>query len=116
MDKIDLRDAVATAAVMVTCGLAGRIGYKLFGADADPPPPDPAAVATWRRKRRWLVLSELSALPCFVALTILLPEYLGWSATSRSLFGLALGGLGWPFASAIFKAVIERRLGVAHAR
>ncbi len=119
MQGNEWRGAAMFAASMVTVGFAARAGYLLFGGSAELPPEDPALLKIWERKRRWLLLSELSAIPCFVALTILFPaEWLAWvlhvpaaSGELRGLFGLAMGSLGFPFVSGIAKAAIERKLG-----
>ncbi len=123
MQGNDWRGVAMFAASMVTFGFGARVGYRLFGENAEQPPDDPAHRKVWERKRRWLLLSELSALPCFVAVTMLFPaEWIAWfvrapaaSSELRGLFGLAMGAFGFPFVSGIAKAFIERRLGVSRA-
>lgn len=124
MQSNDWRGAAMFAATVVTFGFAARVGYLLFGGSAEQPPADPALLKIWERKRRWLLLSELSALPCFVAVTMLFPaevvaDWLFHSPASagelRGLFGLAMGSFGFPFVSGVARAAIERKLGGGHA-
>lgn len=115
VENSGFKQALITAAIVVTFGFAARVGYLLFGAAAEQPPTDAAQLAAWRRRRRWLLLSELSALPCFVILALAIPEYFAWSSNLGNLFGLGLGAFGFPFVSGVAKALIERRLGVSNA-
>ncbi len=58
----------ATASV----GSLLRIGVLLYGKDAPQPPDDLVMLGHWRRRRRWIVISEIFACPSVVAAAVLI--------------------------------------------
>lgn len=77
-------------------GFSARMAYKLFGI-ASAPPTDPAELAGWRRKRRWLMISEFAALPMFATLAVLSTAK-GWTDPVTSVIAaMILGALGFAF-------------------
>lgn len=54
-----------SAVVGSIAGITARLGWRLFGETAEPPPDDARAASAWRRRRLWIALAELAAVPAF---------------------------------------------------
>lgn len=85
-----------------------RLGWLLFGV-APAPPADPAALGLWRRKRRWLIFSELSALPAFATISVLVGRLRAWPVEGVILLSMVLGALGFAFFLDALQTLIRRR-------
>jgi hypothetical protein len=96
------------AALAIICG---KLGLALFGLAQDSPD-DAVAAAHWRRKRRWLAYSELSALPAFATIGVTTTIYWHLPAVVSVLISMLLGALGFGFLlnAAVFLA--KRKLGM----
>ncbi|MBG6116206.1 hypothetical protein IWY39_002568 [Sphingobium sp. JAI105] len=91
--------------------VGARLGWMLFGV-APEPPDDPVAFGMWQRKRRWLIFSELSALPAFAMLAVMVGRLKGWPDLAVILFAMALGGLGFAFLLDALQFLFRKRLGI----
>lgn len=89
--------------------VAGKLGYMLFQM-GEQPPDDPAAAVIWKRKRRWLALSELMALPSFATIAITATVYLHLPPITSVLISMALGGLGFGFVLHAVQFLARRQL------
>ncbi|RST30172.1 hypothetical protein HMF7854_04515 [Sphingomonas ginkgonis] len=88
---------------------AARIAHQLFSLGSEPPE-DPVELAHWRRRRRWLMTSEFSALPMFATLSVLAAEQ-GWvSPVTAVIAALCAGALGFAFFLHALEAVVMRRI------
>src|SRR3546814_7220908 len=85
---------LSLAGGLALCG--ARLGWLLFRVAADPPD-DPAALAMWERKRRWLHISELSALPAFATFAVLVGKLRHRPVEGVILLSMVLGELGFAF-------------------
>ena len=94
---------------LVLCG--ARLGYLLFGV-APEAPTDPAALQLWRRHRRWLIFSELSALPAFATVSIIVGKLQSWSIEGVVLFSMVLGALGFAFFLDALQTIVRRKVGM----
>lgn len=94
---------------LAICG--AKLAYLLFGISAAPPE-DPAALAAWARKRKWLVISELAALPAFASLAVLVGKLRAWPVEGVVLLSMVLGALGFAFFLDALRTIASRRLGV----
>ncbi|HEY4546093.1 MAG TPA: hypothetical protein VIG90_06670 [Pedomonas sp.] len=88
-----------------------RMGFILFGLSSDPPD-DPKARDAWERKRRWLIISELSALPAFASLAMVVGRMRDWPIEGIILFSMILGAVGFAFFLDALQAILRRRLGL----
>lgn len=95
---------------LALCG--ARLGWLLFGV-APEPPADPAAFVLWQRKRRWLVFSELSALPAFATISVTIGRLRGWPIEGVILFSMVLGALGFAFFLDALQTLVRRKVGLA---
>lgn len=91
--------------------VGARLGWMLFSI-APEPPSDPVAFGMWQRKRRWLVFSELSALPAFAMLAVTIGRLKGWPDIGVILFTMALGALGFAFLLDALQTIFRKRLGL----
>lgn len=87
---------------------AARLGHLLFGS-AELPPEDADQFRVWRRKRRWLTVSEFSALPTFATAWTLAALQWGLPAPIVVLGSMASGALGFGFLLNALQAIVLRK-------
>lgn len=101
------------AALTVVCG---KIGYALFFL-GEAPPDDPQLAKHWRRKRLWLTISELSAVPAFATVGISATFYFKLDPMTSVPIAMVLGGLGFGFlldgVKRIARDALKRKVGGA---
>ncbi len=85
----------AAALFSSTMVVVARLGFRLYGAAVDPPE-EPRMAAHWARRRRWLAISEISALPAFATLSIVLVSYYKLDPVAGVLISIAEGFIGFP--------------------
>lgn len=100
---------LAWFSALAFCG--ARLAWMLFGVATDPPD-DLAALKIWERKRRWLVISELAALPAFATLALVVGKLRQWPVEGIVLFSMLLGALGFAFFLDALQTIIRRRVGM----
>ena len=100
---------MSLAGGLALCG--ARLGWLLFRVAADPPN-DPAAFALWQRKRRWLVISELSALPAFATLALMVGRLRHWPMEGIVIMSMVLGALGFAFFLDALQTIVRKRIGM----
>lgn len=91
--------------------VGARIGLRLFGATPEPPA-DADALALWRLKRRWLIWSELSALPAFATFAVWVGRVYGWAPEKVVMLSMVLGALGFAFLLDALQTLVRRRAGL----
>lgn len=91
------------------CAVAARLTYMLF-AVSESPPDDPAALGHWQRKRRWLVISDISALPAFATIAVCTTIYWKLPAVASVGMSMILGILGFGFLLNGLQVIVRRRL------
>lgn len=94
---------------LALCG--ARLGWFLFRVAPDPPA-DPAALALWQRKRRWLIYSEISALPAFATISVIVGKLQLWPMEGVILLSMVLGALGFAFFLDALQTIVRRRVGL----
>ena len=82
--------AGASAFISVTAKV-----FNTLYSGKDLPPDDDRALAAWRMRRRWLFISEYSAVPAYMAFAVFCGIQYGWSIAVVSLISMALGVLGY---------------------
>lgn len=91
--------------------IGARLGWQLFGIAVDPPV-DPVAFDLWRRKRKWLVISEISALPVFATVSVLVGKLRHWPMEGVILLSMVLGALGFAFLFDALSFLVRQRIGM----
>jgi hypothetical protein len=94
--------------------VAARVGFYMYGVNAEQPPEDPAVLRQWKRKRTWLLVSELSALPAFATLGVVATDYYNLSPIASVLIAMVLGALGFGFLLHAVEVIVRRRLEIKH--
>ncbi|WP_189486103.1 hypothetical protein [Asticcacaulis endophyticus] len=89
--------------------ITGRLGYMLFGIGKQPPT-DPIELSHWRRKRRWLAISDLSALPAFATVSVAVTVYSNFPPVVSVLLTMIMGALGFGFLLNGLQFFIRRKL------
>jgi hypothetical protein len=95
--------------------VAAKLGIQLYGAAGDPPA-DPVLTAHWQRRRRWLAISEVSALPAFATVSIVLVSYYHLDPVAGVLIAMAQGMIGFPLLLDGAAWLFRKRLGMANNR
>lgn len=103
---------LSLAGGLALCG--ARLGWLLFRVAPDPPV-DPVALRMWERKRRWLIISELSALPAFATISVVIGRLREWPVEGVILLSMVLGALGFAFFLDALQTLVRRRLGIEDA-
>ncbi|TDW63088.1 hypothetical protein EDF57_10643 [Novosphingobium sp. PhB55] len=91
--------------------VGGKIGMYVWGLAPDPPA-DPAAAMHWRRRRRWLAYSEVSALPAFGTIGVTAVAYGDLNPILGVLIAMALGAIGFPLFLDGAQWLFRKRLGM----
>lgn len=76
--------------------VTGKLGHRLFGI-AENPPEDPEAARHWHRRRRWLLVSEFSALPACASIALVATIYYNLPPAVCVGLSMAMGALGFGF-------------------
>jgi uncharacterized membrane protein YeiH len=92
--------------------VAARISYQLFGV-GEQPPEDLAALAAWKRKRVWLVISDLTALPAFATAGVCATIYFNLPPVASVLLSMVGGALGFGFLLQRLQIGVLRKLNQA---
>lgn len=66
----------------------------------------------WRRRRRWLAYSEVSALPAFATIGVTAVAYGDLSPILGVLIAMALGAIGFPLFLDGAQWLFRKRLGM----
>lgn len=91
--------------------VAARLGMKLFGEAAEPPA-DPKMALHWARRRRWIAIAEVSALPAFATLSVVLVAYYQLDPVAGVLIAMGQGFVGFPLLLDGAAWLFRRRLGM----
>jgi len=97
-----------------TMVVVARLGMKLYGAAGDPPE-DPLMEAHWARRRRWLAIGELSALPSFATLSVVLVSFYHLNPVAGVLIAIAQGFIGFPLLLDGAAWLFRKRIGMTPA-
>lgn len=111
MTKADLALLWALSGLAALATVCGKIGLLLYGLAADPPA-EPTALRHWQRRRNWLAISELSALPAFATVSVAATVYFDLPPVASVLISMALGALGFGFLLSGVQLIARRKLGI----
>lgn len=89
--------------------VTAKLGHALFGVAATPPI-EAVELAHWRRKRRWLVISNFSALPLFATIAVAMTLYFDWPPVTCVLISMVCGALGFGFLLNGLQILVLRKL------
>lgn len=93
------------------CAVCARLARDLWNV-AVTIPTDPMELALWKRRRRWMIWSELAALPCFATISLASVLYYDVPIAVGILISIALGGLGFGFLLNGLQAIIRKKMGI----
>lgn len=111
MTKADLALLWAVSGAASLATVCGKIGLFLYGIASDPPA-DPDELMHWLRRRRWLAMSEISALPAFATAGVASTVYFDLPPVASVLISMGLGALGFGFLLNGVQLIARRRLGM----
>lgn len=101
----------AASLFAATTVVVARLGIKLYGTSPDLPD-DPVLALHWRRRRQYIALAELSALPAFATISVVLVSYQQLSPVAAVLLSLAQGFVGFPLLLDGAAILFRRRIGM----
>ena len=94
-----------------TVVVVARLGVMLFGKAVDPPE-DPMLERHWARRRRWIAIGEIAALPAFATVSIVLVSYYQLNPVAGVLLAIAQGFIGFPLLLDGAAWLFRKRLGM----
>lgn len=101
----------AASLFAATTVVVARLGLKLYGASPDFPD-DPVLALHWRRRRQYVALAELSALPAFATISVVLVSYQKLDPVAAVLLSIAQGFVGFPLLLDGAAFLFRRRIGM----
>lgn len=112
MERFELALLWVMLALSALSGLAARLAMKMFNIN-ELPPECPTALVHWKRRRMYMAISEICALPAFAT---------GWMAASLQwglpvplvvLGSMVSGALGFGFLIHALQTYVLRRVNNA---
>lgn len=97
-----------------TTVVVAKLGFKLYGAASDPPS-DTLLALHWQRRRRYVALGEISALPAFATISVVLVSYYQLDPVAAVLLAMAQGFVGFPLLLDGAAFLFRKRIGLAVA-
>lgn len=94
--------------------VGGKLGVLLWKMAPDPPS-DPVLAAHWRRRRRWLAYAELSALPAFATIAVVITVQRQAEPILSVLLSMGLGAIGFTLLLDGVQWLFRQRLGLPDA-
>jgi len=103
------------AALFAAPSVVGAALGPLLTGGAAVPPDDPVVERHGARRRRGIAISEISALPAFATVSIVLVGYYGLNPVAGVLLAIAQGFIGFPLLLDGAAWLFRRRLGMSSA-
>jgi hypothetical protein len=91
--------------------VAAKLGLRLYGLAGDPPA-DPALAQHWHRRRRYVAIGEVSALPAFATISVVLVSYYRLDPVVAVLIAMAQGMVGFALLLDGAAWLFRKRLGM----
>jgi hypothetical protein len=107
-DRLELVLFWLMLALASLSGLAARLAMKLFNVN-ELPPSDADALKHWRRRRLYMMISEVCALPSFATGWMAAGSYWSLSVPLVVLGSMVSGALGFGFLIHALQTYILRR-------
>jgi len=101
----------AASLFAATTVVVARLGLKLYGASPEFPD-DPVLELHWRRRRQYIALAELSALPAFATISVVLVSYQQLDPVAAVLLSIGQGFVGFPLLLDGAAFLFRRRIGL----
>ncbi|WP_313801001.1 hypothetical protein [Sphingobium sp.] len=111
----DLRDFLIWWALALIAGATvavGQIAHKMARLDIEMPS-DPAKLDAWHKRRKWLAITELSALPAFATLATAGRVYFDLPPIVGVLVTMGLGFIGFAMLIDGAKYLFRKRVGLS---
>jgi hypothetical protein len=101
----------AASLFAATTVVVARLGIRLYGATPDLPD-DPVLALHWRRRRQYIAMAELSALPAFATISVVLVSYQQLNPVAAVLLAIGQGFIGFPLLLDGAAFLFRRRIGL----
>jgi hypothetical protein len=97
-------------AVSTLAGLTARLAQRVFDV-SQIPPDDERELRSWHLKRRWMIASELAAVPAFATGWIAAWMYWRLNVPFVILGSMCTGALGFGFMINALQTIVSKRIG-----
>lgn len=91
--------------------VAAKLGLRLYGLAGDPPV-DPVLAQHWHRRRRYVAVGEVSALPAFATISVVLVSFYHLDPVAAVLIAMAQGMVGFALLLDGAAWLFRKRLGL----
>lgn len=91
--------------------VAAKLGLRLYGLAGDPPA-DPVLAQHWHRRRRYVAIGEVSALPAFATISVVLVSFYHLDPVVAVLIAMAQGMVGFALLLDGAAWLFRKRLGM----
>lgn len=108
-DKIEIAVLWVLLALSALTGLAARLAMKMFDV-TEMPPEDLAALKHWKRRRLYMLVSEVCALPAFATGWVAAGVYWNLPVALIVLGSMVSGALGFGFLIHALQTYVLRKV------
>lgn len=111
----DLRDFLVWWALGLIAGATvavGQLAHKMARLELEAPT-DPALLANWEKRKKWLAITEFSALPAFATLATAGRVYFNLPEIVGVLVTMGLGFVGFAMLIDGAKSLFKKRVGLS---
>jgi len=91
--------------------VAAKLGLRLYGLAGDPPA-DPIMAKHWHRRRRYVAIGEVSALPAFATVSVVLVSFYHLDPVVAVLIAMGQGMVGFALLLDGAAWLFRKRLGL----
>lgn len=91
--------------------VAAKLGVRLFVATTDEPA-DPVLSEHWHRRRRYVAIGEISALPAFATISVVVVMYYHADPIASVLLAMGQGAVGFALMLDGAAFLFRKRLGL----
>ena len=102
----------ALSALAAATIVGAKIAFA-FSTLAPEPPTDPELAKHWSKRRLWMAAAELSAIPAFATIGVVVTAHRGFTPISSVGITMALGAVGFTLLLDAAQTIFRIRFGIS---